>query len=473
MTESREDERRFEPFLHLVDVTDTAALIAWGGFLLRRRGGEWFVVDDDDLDEHPRRDGGTIGAGSPSYGPALVQVLDGDGRVVSSARADDANHAWVEGLEPDTEYRYRVLVDGRPWADGERWDWIPEGDGEAGPQPCGRRYDPRLRTHPGPDARVPVAFVAFGDYGVGIVHPENGGHQRAVAEAMAALAQHHDVRFLVSLGDNIYHGEEDRLAQSGDEDDDWYFTFYEPYRYLIDHLPVYPAAGNHDGSDEEANDDRAQLEDNFHLHSRFEARVRAGRASLGPGLFYRLGVGALLELVCVDTSWGEHEGAHYFDDERHRPWLEDAFAPDAGRAEGDRSAWRIPFCHHPPYCAGPHHDNMADQIEHLVPLYRRGGVRLVLSGHEHNFQHGEADGVAYVVSGAAGKLQEDPPTRFADGGTRSWASEPHCLLVEVDEDRIVVIPYGAPATPGGTPRPIERRTPDGTVVAAPVVIARR
>ena len=31
--------------------------------------------------------------------------------------------------------------------------------------------------------------------------------------------------------------------------------------------------------------------------------------------------------------------------------------------------------------------------EMLVPLYQRSGVKVVLSGHEHNFQHSHVDGI--------------------------------------------------------------------------------
>ena len=32
---------------------------------------------------------------------------------------------WVGGLQPDTDYRYRVSVDGADWVAGERWDTMP------------------------------------------------------------------------------------------------------------------------------------------------------------------------------------------------------------------------------------------------------------------------------------------------------------------------------------------------------------
>ena len=446
--------RRFEPFLHLVEVTPDSAVIGWGGFFLEERTGGWVVVDDDDLEQ--RREGGTIGAGSASYGPASVEVLDRAGRVVAQATAAERNHVEVAGLRPDTAYAYRVSVNGRPWAEGERWDWVLDDDGPGRPRPAGRRYEPRFRTMPAPDAEVPVAFLAFGDYGVGITNGDAGRRQAGVARTLEWLAARHPVRALVSLGDNIYHGEEDALSQSGDEDDDWYFTFYEPYRYLVDHLPAYPAAGNHDGADEEANDDRAQLADNFHLERRVDDD--------GPGLFYRVGIGALLELVCIDTSAGDH--GRQFQDDRRRAWLDDAFpAGEPGRP------WRVPFCHHPAACAGPHHPGMPEQVEELLPRYRRSGVRLALSGHEHNYQVGRVDGVTQVISGAAGKLQEDAPTDFGSAGTTAWAAGAHCLLVEVGPEEVRLTPFGV-APPGAEPAPLAVRRPDGGPAEATVVVRR-
>ncbi len=181
-------------------------------------------------------------------------------------------------------------------------------------------------------------------------------------------------------------------------------------------------------------------------------------------------MGALLELVCVDTTWGAEVGSHYFDDADHRRWLEQAL-PRAGA--DDRPRWRIPFCHHPPYSAGPDHQDMPDQIERLLPLYRQAGVPLVLSGHEHNFQHGRVDGFDYVIAGAGGKLDLEIPQRWADAGTVSWAQEAHCLLVEVDAEEVVITPYGG-SEPDQEPRPVRRLNPGGEPAdEGPLVLRRR
>ena len=438
----------FEPYVQLVDVTDEAALIAWGGFRLGEHAGGWRA-------EHA---GETFGARSQPRGRAAVEVLDEEGTVVGRSVTDEANHVWVGGLRPATTYRYRVLVDGEPWGAGQRHDWAPGTLGAAW-----RPIDQRLRTHAAATDPEPVSFLAIGDFGVGIASGADGARQLAVARTMQRLADSFDVRFVVGLGDSIYHGPGGPRDATGASDEDWWLTFFQPYRYLLDHLAFYPTAGNHDSADTEASDDREQLEDNLYLRIRFGQREEAGRASIDPGLFYRLRVGALLELVCVDTTWGAERGLHWFDEPGQRAWLE--------RALDDSDAvWQVPFSHHPAYCAGPHHESMPEQLDRLAPLYRRHGVRLALHGHEHNFQHGEVDGLAYVVSGAGGKLDERAPTRFAEAGTRSWAAEPHCLLVQVTADRMVVTPYG-PTPVGAAPVPIARRRPDGTVTDEPITIA--
>ena len=77
-------------------------------------------------------------------------------------------------------------------------------------------------------------------------------------------------------------------------------------------------------------------------------------------------------------------------------------------------------------------------VERLVPLFEQAGVRLVLSGHEHNFQHAVVNGIHYVVSGASGKLRTEPPRDFEQAGTRAWAAAGHFLLGHADERRVLL-----------------------------------
>jgi hypothetical protein len=465
-----------EPYLYLAGLTHKAALIAWGGFYFRVREhqpeGHYKLVDDSQL-RHvhpPRRE--SLGARSEPYGSARVEVCNSSGAVVAVAETTTSNHVWVPGLAPDTVYTYRVIVNGEEWAAGERRDWQ---DGPHGPglYRSGRTYQNRFRTHPHPEQSAPLTFAVLGDFGIGVRHPSTPERcQREIAVALERAVDTQGVRLILTTGDNIYAGKTllgIPLGATGDEDDDWFFTFYQPYRYLINRVPIYPAVGNHDGDETEANDDRQQLLDNFFLQERFLGEETAGRSSVGPGLFYRFPYGADIEFVCLDTSrqlllFGQRFFAH----PNHSAFLEAAF-PDVTGAEGRAPGWRISFSHHPPYCAGPRYGNSRSMIARLVPLFERAGVRVVFSGHEHNFQYSQVGTVHYFITGGGGKVRLEPPTAFTEAQTVAWAAAGHFLLVQVNGSQMHVRPIGTLSASGAL-TDVRIVDPSSAPLTTPIVI---
>jgi hypothetical protein len=453
-----------EPFIHLVDVTHEAALIGWGAFhfVRDRRNDRWEILDDSQLGQLGRHT--CIGHDAEPFGAAVVEVLDADGATVAEASTSDRTWVWVEGLDADTDYRYRVTVDGEPWAAGERHDWVEDPRGGYDLAAAGREYDLRFRTWPHPDeATPPLAFVALGDYGVGIrSDSESSRRQRRIAEVLDRVVDSHDIRFVVSLGDNVYQGEDGEVDdETGGEDDDWYSSFFQPYRYVLARVPVFPTIGNHDTTDTEGSDDRAQMTDNLHLAWRFD---RAGRTYADPGLFYSVRFGRDLELVCFDTSEDPEEGVHrHFLGDRQQDWLAERFA-------GPGARWQIPFSHHPTYSAGPHHHDDDEILASVVPHFDRADVRLVLAGHEHNFQIGEVDRRTYVVSGAGGKVRDEEPDRLGEPGAEAWAAHAHLLLVEIEDERALLTPVSG-IRPDGTLHLMTAHTKDKLIRRPPYVVS--
>ena len=285
-----------EPYIYLAGLTHKTALIAWGAFYFRIRGsgddGQWKLVDDHALAHlHPPRRQ-TVGASSEPYGEATVTVRHAATQaLVNVVRTSTTNHVLVTGLMPDTEYLYTITINGEEWAVGERRDWVAAANGTQGLRLSGRSYTNRFRTHPHPDIAAPLRFAVLGDYGTGVRKPSTSTRcQREVALALEQAVNETQVRLILTTGDNIYAAKTLLglpVGETGDEDDDWFFTFYQPYRYLLNRVPVYPCVGNHDTGETEQSDDRTQLLDNFYLNERFAGEDTAGRASFDPGLFYR------------------------------------------------------------------------------------------------------------------------------------------------------------------------------------------
>jgi tartrate-resistant acid phosphatase type 5 len=222
-----------EPFLNLAGLTHKSALIAWGAFYFRVKDSQtdFKLVDDDDLKHvHPPRHQ-TVGARSEPYGKAKVEVMNRAGTVVASGFTETANHCWVSGLEPNTEYTYRVIVNDEEWANGNRRNWERVGE-KMGLGPKSRPYQNRFRTHPDPTkpSTAPFTFAVIGDFGVGIKKDKDRG-QRQIAEALEKAVDEFDVRLILTTGDNIYRTDAGLFGlggNTGDEDDDWYFTYYQP-----------------------------------------------------------------------------------------------------------------------------------------------------------------------------------------------------------------------------------------------------
>ena len=245
----------------------------------------------------------------------------------------------------------------------------------------------------------------------------------------------HDVRLIVTAGDNIYAGNRILglpVGAQGDEDDDWFFTFFQPYRYMLNRVPVYPCIGNHDTDESEDRDDREQLLDNICLRERIASDEASGRASVDPGLFYRFRYGRDVEFICLDTSKESFfRGKRLFEYPKHWQWIEQTFEPAPRRQMAPALLSPSPLLRR----TAP---SNTDRMERLVPLFSRGGVRAVFSGHEHNFQHASHDGIDYFVTGAQSKVRKGAPDDLAGAHTQSWADEAHFLLVTVAGNTMTV-----------------------------------
>lgn len=472
-----------EEFLHVAHVDHHSAIIGWGAFFFDvgpvKKGSVWRtyeVLDDNELKQKGLRNRGSIGRATEQYGTAVrvrvgrVQNQGGPyGAYHDAADDPDAGVDWKPwtnvqfnthfrfgSLEPRTRYRYQVEIDGRRWDQGGHAFEPNPADARKGhlrAEPMRRRHE--FVTFPAPgESSGDFAFAVIGDPGTG--KPEQYG----VGRALAALVEPEKVRFVLTTGDNIYarggklgkiiRGALGRPASSGNEDDDWFASWFLPYRDTLSRVAVFPAIGNHDSEQSEDDDDLGQMMDNFYLEDRFPAY--SSQWGIGDqrhdAIFYRFPYGRDAEFVAVDTSFSDRlKGQDLLDQlitvvkgkrkppllaQNHKDFIQEI------RTDPHKPAWRIPFGHHPPYTLGPSHKNTPLIQELAVDLKVHAGVRVWLSGHEHNFQHHARDGLDYVLSGAAGKAKAlkgkngNPPPDDAV----SYTATPHALVADIRGGRL-------------------------------------
>jgi hypothetical protein len=95
-------------------------------------------------------------------------------------------------------------------------------------------------------------------------------------------------------------------------------------------------------------------------------------------------------------------------------------------------------------------------------------VRVVFSGHEHNFQHSRDSGIDYFVTGAGSRLDRGSPDRFDEAQTVSCSNFAHFLLVTITGSTLTVRVIGE--LNNGTLEDVPRFTRAGDTISGPIVL---
>jgi len=131
-------------------------------------------------------------------------------------------------------------------------------------------------------------------------------------------------------------------------------------------------------------------------------------------------------------------------------WLENELAS----AESQSADFRVVVVHIPPFLEYWDPDSWNEKGEkhwgefvrkRFVPLFRKYKVDLVISGHQHNYQRGDRDGITYaIIGGAGGSLDYDRVEnyKFYVAGDK----EHHYVLMELWPKKIVCSAYSLDGT---------------------------
>ena len=220
----------------------------------------------------------------------------------------------------------------------------------------GAVQDGRVVTAPA-DAG-PFSFLVVGDTQTGITESAQ------VAERM--MATDPAASFFLHLGD---------LVGSGNDAQAWEEEWWGPLAGLLLHLPVYPVMGNHD-------------EGSPYYERYFKSLRDTGRN-------YSFDWGRV-HFVVLDFNNGIEA------DDENISWL-------ISDLQDHQDAEYIVVCHHlPVYFSDTGDVSLPTKMQTiLAPIYEQYGVRLVLSGHLHGYQHHLKNNIHYVISaGGGGKLYD-------------------------------------------------------------------
>jgi Icc-related predicted phosphoesterase len=289
------------------------------------------------------------------------------------------------------------------------------------------------------DVKTPFRFVAYGDtrfHDPKDTEPANPAVRVALVEAIAEA----NPAFVCFTGDIVYNGF---------DANDWKVWDNETQIWRDKKIPIYPALGNHD------------------LHG--EAKIALGNyfqrfPDLKNSRYYLVRAANALILV-LNSSEDEVAGPQ-------GEWL----AAKLDHVPADVDFVFLMF-HHPPYTSssdakmlgGGHSARASEQALAKIVEARQAHAHfriIVFSGHVHNYERHEHNGVTYFVSGGGG-AHAYPIQRAADDPFQSKEVNYHYLMIEVDRQQVTVTMNRLDL---GTGKPVWTQ-PDTVKISVPTAVA--
>ena len=249
----------------------------------------------------------------------------------------------VSGLQPDTTYRYEIIVNGETAS--HEFTTAP--------------LDP-LR---------PFVFLVTGD--MRTLHDD---HQAVVQQ----MLEETDADLVINTGD---------LVESGESEDDWQ-KFFDIEAPLISEIPWYSTVGNHEVVS-------GQLPNLY-----FDYLATPIESSGSEAYYSFTYANSAFIFLDIHANIEEHEEDDWTDfSAPQRDWLNSTLQ----NFDADASIQHIfVFVHVPPFSSKPGRTG-SHAVRSNLPLFAEHGVDAVFSGHDHYLERGVSfDGVRYFIVGGGG-----------------------------------------------------------------------
>jgi predicted phosphodiesterase len=262
----------------------------------------------------------------------------------------------------------------------------------------------------------PVRFrtpsIAQETWRVGVLGDSGFGEQRTfdLVEQMAAEG----LDFTLHMGDVVY-----KVEQNASPPQAFRNKFFEPFAPVLKQMPLYPVVGNHEW------DEPTEWGGVPYYYWTFPG-FDLDDAERGTGGFrheyYAFSYGDV-QFLMLNTQILLLDGRGSDQDE----WLVERLADEAYQ-------YSIPVFHVAPYTSGLHTFDGRAVRERWGPLFEAADVPLVLSGHDHNYERLEVNGITYIVSGGGSSVLYALRNRVS--GSQEFVSATHYVVMELSPQEI-------------------------------------
>jgi len=224
--------------------------------------------------------------------------------------------------------------------------------------------------------------------------------QRQIAEQIQKV----DYDFGLHAGDiNQHRGEEYDLV------------FYQPYKDIVKHTPIFTCIGNHDNAYDYA---QTYLNSFYLPHNNPDSTER----------YYSFNYGHV-HCISLDTNLPYSPGSPMYE------WL----VQDLSSIMRQETKWTFVFFHHPPWSEGwPGYPGEANVRTYLVPLFEKYRVDMVFNGHTHDFERGFLNGVYYIITGGGGCTLEDGIQAYDYPHVSVWINQHHFTYIRTDGKTLIL-----------------------------------
>jgi predicted phosphodiesterase len=330
---------------------------------------------------------------APVAGVLLYEPLEGDVRTQQQealAPGQTRQQITLAGLLPGIKYQAEIGIPGTDGATLEQPGFMEQTWGPIS-----------FRTASGQE---PLRIGVLGDSGFG---------QQATYDLAARMASA-NLDFVIHTGDVVYNIEENADAYEA-----YALKYYLPLAPILHQMPVYLVVGNHEV------EQPAMFQGKPFYYQAFPAFTDPRFPAPGTGgsnQWYAFAYDDV-QFVMLDTQTFFNEQGRA----EQTAWLSERLADT-------RFAYSIPVFHVPPFTSGLHPSDGLPVRSEWDPLFEAANVPLVLSGHDHNYQRLEANGITYIVSGGGSATLYNEGAAAPEG--KVFVRKTHFVLMEIYKDRI-------------------------------------